>query len=312
MIIEVPSIRIVAAIGLVFAVLAAASWGVVPYLKRTQPERDWSELKARIRSWWWIVGAMAFAILLSRTAATVFFAFVSFVALKEYLSLVPTRRADRRVLLLAYLAVPVQYGWVVYPWYELFIIWVPVYMFLILPAGLVAVGETHGFLRAVGTLHWGLMTCVFAISHAAALLYLPVGGAAGGAGLLITLVVLTEGNDVAQYVWGKLYGRTKAIPRVSPGKTVEGLIGGIVTTTVLSAIVAPFLTPFSFLHSLAIGMLLGLTGFVGDVVMSAIKRDLGVKDSGRSIPGHGGVLDRVDSLIFTAPLFFHIARYFYT
>jgi phosphatidate cytidylyltransferase len=173
-------------------------------------------------------------------------------------------------------------------------------MFLFLPLALLVTGQTDGFLRAAGTLHWGLMTMVFAIGHAAYLLALPDSGnpAAGSAGLLLFLIFLTQFNDVAQYVWGKLFGRRKVAPAVSPNKTVEGLLGGVLTTTVLAWLIAPHLTP-----------LVSWQAPAADVTISALKRDLGVKDSGSLIPGHGGVLDRVDSLTFTAPLFFHYIYY---
>jgi phosphatidate cytidylyltransferase len=175
----------------------------------------------------------------------------------------------------------------------------------------VLAGETANFLRAMGTLHWGLMAMVFSISHVAYLLVLPdeVNPGAGGAGLVLFLVFLTQFNDVSQFLWGKLFGRHKAVPTVSPGKSLEGLIGGVVTTTALAFFLGPWLTPLDQLQSLGAGAIIATAGFVGDVVISALKRDLGVKDSGNLLPGHGGVLDRVDSLIYTAPLFFHYTVY---
>jgi phosphatidate cytidylyltransferase len=305
------------ALGGVFAALAVATI-VTVLLRRFQPERDWTELGQRIASWWVMAAVFTAAILLSRLASIAFLGFVSFLALKEYLSIIPTRRADRGVLLWAYLAIPIQYYWVATEWYGMFIIFVPVYMFLFLPLPMLIIGRTEGFLRAVGTLHWGLMTTVFAISHMAYLLVLPGsevtrgdGMAAGGAGLLLYLVVLTQFNDVAQYVWGRLFGRSRVIPRISPNKTWAGLIGGFATTVLLAAALAPYLTPFRPRDAYVAGAIIGAAGFVGDITISALKRDLGVKDTGSLVPGHGGILDRIDSLTYTAPLFFHFARYFY-
>ena len=143
------------------------------------------------------------------------------------------------------------------------------------------------------------------------LLVLPDDGKQTGALLVLFLVGLTEFNDIAQYLWGKSIGRIKVTPRVSPNKTLAGLVGGVATTTLMAALLGPLITPLSIPLSLLAGLIIGISGFCGDVVMSAIKRDIGVKDSGTLLPGHGGILDRLDSLIFTAPVFFHFIRYFY-
>lgn len=303
------------ALGGIFALLVVATlaaWAI----GRLRPGLDLAEVKLRIRSWWVMAAVFALAMVLSRAVSLVFFAFVSFLALKEYLSLIPTRRADRGVLFWAYLAIPIQYLWIADAWYGMFIIWIPVYVFLFLPLRMVLIGETPGFLRAVGTLHWGLMATVFSISHVAYLLVLPVaarpsegGLAVAGPSLVLFLVVLTQLNDVAQFLWGRALGRRKVVPTVSPGKTVEGFVGGVGTTLALALLLAPWLTPLTRWQAVAAGLIVGVAGFVGDVVISALKRDLGIKDSGTLLPGHGGILDRIDSLTYTAPLFFHLMWY---
>ena len=294
-----------ALVGLVGVLLLAtlAVW----LIAATRPDKDDTDLKLRTRSWWVMIGIFVGAMLLSPSASVVLFAFISFLALKEYLSLIPTRRADRRVLFWAYLAIPFHYYWVETAWYGMFIIFIPVYMFLLLPLRMVIIGETEGFLRAAGTLHWGMMTTVFSLSHMAFLLVLPAANnpAGGGAGLMLYLVFLTQFNDVAQYTWGKLFGRHKVIPKVSPKKTWEGLLGGVLTTLILAVLIAPYLTPLSLAEAAGAGLIIAVFGFIGDVTISALKRDLGVKDSGSLLPGHGGILDRIDSLTYTAPLFFH-------
>ena len=177
----------------ILSVLVVAST-IVLILKRRHPEKSYVELSKRINSWWIMVGIFSTAILLSRTVSIAFFAFVSFLALKEYFSLIPTRRADRRVLFWAYLAIPFQYYWVHLEWYGMFIIFIPVYLFLLLPMRMVIIGETKEFLRAAGMLHWGLMTMVFSISHAAFFLALneDKNPAGGGAGLVLFLIFLTK------------------------------------------------------------------------------------------------------------------------
>ncbi|MCG8487518.1 MAG: phosphatidate cytidylyltransferase [Chromatiales bacterium] len=277
---------------------------------RYRSGKDYQELGSRINSWWVMVVIFTFAIAVSPTISIIFLAFISFLAFKEFLSMIPTRRADRRVIFWAFIAIPIQFYWAAVGWYGLFIIFIPVYMFLLIPARMVLAGETEGFLKAAGTLHWGLMTTVFSLSHAAYLLALPNDiNVAGGAGLLFFLVFLTQFNDVAQYTWGKLFGKHPVVPKVSPKKTQQGLAGGLVTTLFAAWLIAPYLTPLSHQQALMARLLIGLGGFLGDVVISAIKRDIGVKDSGSLIPGHGGIMDRVDSLTFTAPLFFHFIYY---
>ena len=174
-------------------------------------------------------------------------------------------------------------------------------------------GETHGFLENTSRVQWGLMMFVFGLSHLAYMTTLPattLNPAVAGKELVLYLVLLTELNDILQYLWGKRFGKRKIIPKVSPNKTVEGFVGAFVCITGLAVLFAP-LTPLLWYQALLAGMLISGAGFVGDVVISMIKRDIGVKDSGHLLPGHGGILDRVDSLTYTAPLFFHYVYYLY-
>lgn len=271
-----------------------------------------TELKARIFSWWIIIGAFIAGTMLNHTVAIVFFALISYLALKEYFTLIPTRRTDRRIIFYAYLSIIFQYWFAGIGWYGMFIIWIPVYLFLLLPFRQVLIGETQGFLENTSRVQWGLMMFVFGLSHLAYMISLPAiaGHDVGGKELVLYLVLLTELNDVLQYLWGKAIGRHKIIPKVSPNKTIEGFVGAFITLTAL-AVVFSFLTPFTTLQAMMAGMLISGAGFVGDVVISMVKRDIGVKDSGNLLPGHGGILDRVDSLTYTAPLFFHFTYYLY-
>ena len=299
-------------IAIIFAGLAAATlW--LGRLRRNDPARDRSELADRLRSWWIIVSLLTAALVAGRAATLLLLAFVSYLALKEYLSIIPTRRQDRAVLFFVYLAIPVQFWLIWTEWYGFFIVFVPVYMFMFLGAAMVVLGHTDGFLKASGMLHWGMASTVYSLGHLAYLLVLMErGGHAEGAALVIALVVVTELNDVAQYVWGKAFGKNPILPLVSPNKTWEGFLGGLVSTALVSLVVLPWLTPWSAGWALMMGLVLAIAGFFGDVTLSAVKRDVGLKDTGTLLPGHGGILDRVDSLIFTAPLFFHLTRYFQT
>ena len=310
----------------IVAALAVATV-IVIVLVRMRPEQDWGELVRRVRTWWVIVGLFVIALLPSPTSAVWFLAFVSFLALKEFLSMTPTRRADRRVLFYAYASIIGQYYFAATSWYGMFIVFIPVMMFVALPTRMILIGHTEGFLRAAGTLHWALMVTVFSLSHAAILLVFQpgdivtprlagefpskIGQAFPGPGLLLFLVLMTELNDIFQYLWGKTLGRRKVAPTVSPGKTYAGFIGGVATTIVIAMLIGPRLTLMDWQRSLIAGAIIAFAGFVGDLCMSALKRDLGIKDFGATLPGHGGVLDRVDSLVFAAPLFFHFVYYTY-
>lgn len=296
----------------IYALLAIAS--VVAFLlKQRHSDKDYTELTLRINSWWIMVSIFTVVLIFNRTVSLVFFAFVSFLALKEYFSIIPTRRADRRVLFWAYLTIPFQYYWVSEEWFGMFIIFIPVYAFLLLPMRMVIIGETRNFLHAAGTLHWGLMALVFSISHIAYLLVLPAldNFTTGGIGLVLYLIFLTEFNDICQYIWGKMLGKHKIIPKVSPNKTWQGFLGGVATTSLCAALLSSILTPMSITMGFVAGLIISVSGFIGDVTISALKRDIGVKDSGSLLPGHGGILDRIDSLTYTAPLFFHFIYYFY-
>ena len=296
-------------LAVIFALLLIATV-VNGLLVWRRPGKDWRELTLRIRTWWVIIVLFSLAILSPHWLALTFFALVSFMALKEFLTLAPSRQTDRMPLLWMFIAIPINYWLIGINWYGMFVVFIPVYAFLFLPVRMVIAGDTQGFLRFVSQHHWSLMTTVFAFSHVAFLLVLPDDGKQTGALLVLFLVGLTEFNDIAQYLWGQSIGRIKVMPKVSPNKTLAGLVGGVATTTLMAAVLGPVMTPLNLPLSLLAGFIIGLSGFCGDVVMSAIKRDIGVTDSGTLLPGHGGILDRLDSLIFTAPVFFHFIRYF--
>lgn len=271
-----------------------------------------ANLNARILSWWVMCAVVLGALIAGPLGATALFAGLSAGALREYFALAPTRRGDHRVLLLVFfVAIPIQYGLVAARWYGLFAILIPVYGMLCLSAAAALAGDTARFLERVARAQWGLMVCVYGVSHAPALLMLDIPGYDGqNAKLLLYLVLVVESSDVLQYIWGKLCGRRAIAPTVSPGKTVEGFAGGVATATLLGCALAP-ITPFAPWQSGLLSLIVTIMGFAGGLVMSAIKRDRGVKDFGTAIAGHGGILDRIDSLCFAAPVFFHLTRYFF-
>jgi phosphatidate cytidylyltransferase len=297
-------------LGVLGLLVAGAVAGLV--LPLIKPGKDYRELQLRVWSWWVMAALIAGALIAGWQATLGLFAIISFLALREFLSLAPLRREDRLVVLLAYLAIIPSYGLLFFNRYGIYLVFIPVWAFLIIPFLMAGIGQTRAYLTTAATFHWGLMTCVFNLGFAAYLSRAPLAQApqAGGAGLLFFLLVVTEFNDVAQYVWGKLFGRHKIMPKVSPNKTWEGFIGGWISTGALIWFMGQAFTPMRGIGLATLAFGLPIAGFAGDVTMSAIKRDIGVKDTSHLIPGHGGVLDRADSLTFTAPFFFHLLLFF--
>jgi phosphatidate cytidylyltransferase len=275
------------------------------------PERDYTELRLRVRTWWFIVPPVAVALIAGKGVSIALIAVVSALALKEYLAMVAQRGLDLRSLSLVYLAIPVEYGFAYGSSYLAFAATVPLFGLAMLPLMVFATRNTAAALRAAAAANLGLLLTVFSLGHVALLLELPdatnpVGGATGW---VVFLLLVTQLNDVAQYVFGKCFGRRLIAPRASPNKTVEGFLGGIATSATIAAWIGPLLTPLDAAAGMLAGAAIAVAGFGGDLTISALKRETGVKDAGNLLPGHGGILDRVDSLITTSPLFFYFVYF---
>ena len=281
-------------------------------LAKLKPDKDHSNLRQRMASWWVMAVLTGVALLFGWPGLTILFAVVSFIALREFLSLAPISAQDRLLVWLAYFAIPVNYALVATFHYGVYLVFIPVWLFLLTPFLMACIGETQRYLPRAAIFHWGLVTCVYSVGFIPFLARTPPHQApqAGPTGMVFFLLLATELNDVAQYCWGKTFGRRKIMPKVSPNKTWEGFLGGWATTAALIWFVGPFFMPLHGLGLATMAFALPLAGFAGDVTMSAIKRDIGVKDTSALIPGHGGVLDRIDSLTFAGPVYFHILVFF--
>jgi len=300
--------------GILVVLLTATALGLaLSFAARgDEPSLFVANFNARVASWWVMCIVLALGIAGGRTGAAILFGVISFLALREFMALVPTRAADNRALLaIFFIVTPLQYLFVALRWYGVYSIAIPVYAALLLPARSALRGDAERFLERTADLQWGAMVCVYCLSYAPALLSLSIPGynAAAG-GLLLFLLVVVEASDVLQYVWGKSIGRHRIAPVISPNKTWEGFLGGVLCASALGAAVW-WLTPFRPWQAGAMALAITLMGFAGGLTMSAIKRDRGIKDFGNLIPGHGGVLDRIDSLCFAAPVFFHLTRFFF-
>lgn len=300
----------------IFVVLVSASL-VTALLRRRladgQQDAVIDNLAARVTAWWWMIGVLGLVFSMGYRAIIVFFFLLSFLALREFITITTTRRGDHRAIVATFFFfLPCQYMLIYTEWYGLFSIFIPVYAFLILPILSALSSETTRFLERCAGVQWAIMICVFCLSHVPALMTLHIPGFEGRNLLLIIfLMIVVQGSDVLQYVWGKLLGKTKIAPLLSPSKTVEGFIGGVASAATLGAAlwwITPYSSPWK---AGVIALIIALMGFLGGLVMSAIKRDRGIKDWGHMIRGHGGMLDRLDSVVFAAPIFFHITRYWW-
>jgi phosphatidate cytidylyltransferase len=301
---------------IVLGILIASSLtGAV--LKRTVTSeggrRVVENLVARVNAWWFMSACIGGALLGGEGTTLVLFGLASFFALREFITLTPTRRGDHRVLFWAFfLITPLHYWTVASHWYGLFTVFIPVYAFLFIPVRSALAGDTAHFLERTSKIQWGLMVAVYFASYAPALNLLEIPGHQGRNGFLIFfLFFVVQISDVLQYTWGKLCGRRKIAPLVSPSKTLGGLVGGGLSACAAGASLW-WITPFTPLQAAGMSAVIVLMGFFGGLVMSAVKRDRGVKDYGDLIPGHGGIMDRIDSLCFAAPVFFHLVRYLFT
>ncbi len=269
-------------------------------------------LRSRVNAWWWMVGVFGFSLLLGKNGICGLYLLLSFFALREYITLSPMPRGDHRTLTwIFFVILPLHYLFAWAPWYGMFTIFIPVYAFIFIPIRSALAGDVEHFLERTSRIQWGVLTCVYFLSHLPMLLYLRIPGYEGqNAKLLLFVVLITQLSDVFQYVFGKTMGKHKIAPHVSPGKTWEGFIGGGLSAVALGTALW-WATPFPPAAAAVMSAVLVIAGFLGGLVMSAVKRSIGAKDWGRGIPGHGGVLDRMDSLLFAAPVFFHLTGYYF-
>ena len=298
--------------GGVLALLLVATGCALLLKRRFGPTPVLVNLSQRVNAWWGMVAVFSITLLLGKNALFPFYMLLSLLALREFITLTPTPRGDHRTLAWIFFAIlPLHYLFAWAPWYGMFLIFIPVYAFVFIPIRSALAGSTDQFLERTAKLQWGVLTCVYFLSYLPMLLYLPIPGYEGqNAKLLFYVVLVTQISDVLQYVFGKWLGKHPIAPSVSPGKTREGFVLGGLAAVLAGTLLWP-VTPFSPAAAAALSAVLVVTGFCGGLVMSAVKRSLQAKDWGTGIPGHGGVLDRLDSLLFSAPVFFHLTGFYF-
>lgn len=298
---------------LTFLTISSVITGILWYRTQGDKSQVLINLASRIKAWWALVIVFAFAVLFEPTGTIILFAILSFLAMREFITLTPTRPADYKALAPAFfLVIPINYFLIWIEWYGFYVIFIPVWVLAFIPL-LSAVGnDVENFLQRSSEIQWALLICVYFLSYVPALLILDFENYQGSvAKLLLFFVIVVQASDVMQYIWGKLLGKHAIVPKLSPSKTWEGFIGGVASASLLGACLW-WATPFGFKQAGILAAIICLFGFWGGLIMSAIKRDRGVKDYGSILGGHGGILDRVDSICFSAPIFFHLVRFYYT
>ncbi|MDX2286177.1 MAG: phosphatidate cytidylyltransferase [Bacteroidia bacterium] len=309
-IIRIPDLELSYLLGVILGILILGT-GIAALLRRRRPSDALDKIWQRAISWWWMTLPIIACVLLQDWFAVLFLAWLSYASTREFFSIAPVRGADRLALLIAYGSIPVQYG-IAYQGRLLPLLgFIPLVIYATISYTLVLRQETQGIGRSMALIPGMIMLCVFYLSHAAALFPLAASltPPASGIKLLMFLFLITEMNDVFQFFSGKLFGRHKILPIVSPNKTWEGFIGGIVLSTGFGAAMS-FLLPLQAWQGAVVSACLAVAGFMGDTIISAIKRDLQIKDTGDIIPGHGGLLDRLDSLFLTAPAYYYLLNAF--
>jgi phosphatidate cytidylyltransferase len=315
-------------LGVVLGVLATAYF--VGRALRRQPESTANPavvrtFNLRVRAWWMMLVILILGLLLERyvPATAILFGLISFWALREFITMTPTRRGDHRTLFWTFIVfTPLQYVLIGLDAYAVYTVMIPVYASLFIPARIAIAGDPKRFLERVAKIQAGLLICVYCLSHAPAILSLTLTDAAkqpwmianvrgSNASVLFFFVLIVQLNDVFQYMWSQLLGKHVIAPQINASRTWEGLIGGTLST-MLAGMMLSWATPFGLSWSGPIAGVVALAGFAGSMTMSGIKRDRGVQDYGTLVSGHAGVLDRIDSLCFAAPVFFHITRFFFS
>jgi len=297
-----------------FAILVALTFLGEVLRARQEPNTENPVLETymtRVQSWWGMVAFIGIAMLMGKVGVTVLFAFASFAALREFLTLTTKAKADHISLALAFFAVlPLQYIFVAMEWSGLYAVFIPVYAFLLLPIVSALRGNANRFLIRVAETQWGLMITVFCVSHVPALINLDIVDYGDRAILLVTfLVMVVQLGDLLEYFFGRRIGKTKIASGLSP-KTWEGVACGVVCAMLIGALLS-WITPFGILGAMAMAGMASIVGMFGNLVFAAIKRDRGVKDWSHLIPGQGGFVDQLDSVVFAAPIFYHVTRFFW-
>jgi phosphatidate cytidylyltransferase len=317
-----PTQQVAALFIIVFGILAVAS--VAAFLlsfRQMGAARDerWhaklKDFRGLLSTSWFLVVVFWIGWAAGPTVANILFALISFFALREFITLSPTRRGDHRSLVLAFfLVLPIQFWLVATRHFDLFTVFIPVYVFFAIPVASALTGDTQRFLERNAKLQWGIVVCVYGLSHVPALMLLEFRGYEDkGAFLVFFLVFVVQSCMVLQHLLTRHLQRKPSIPAVSSSFNWYSWLLGMGLGSLVGAVLS-FITPFRAWQALIMAFIACVAGSMGHLVMKALKRDRGVTawgQRGMSVTGANGLLDRVDALCFAAPIFFHSVRWYF-
>jgi phosphatidate cytidylyltransferase len=312
-------------VGLLFVVLfglllfASVAAFVVSLRERhhNEPSAELANFNGVLRTSWVMAVVFWLGWAAGETVATVLFGIVAFFALREFITLSPTRRGDHRSLILAFFVVlPIQFALVLYEKFNLFTVFIPVYAFLLLPLVSALANDPTRFLERNAKLQWGVMVCVYGMSHVPALLLLDSAFRnykGKGAFLVFFLVLVVQTCMVVQHFAARQLKAAPLAPAVSNSFNWRSWLSGVLVGTLMGGLLSA-ITPFKPGQALGMALIACVAGSLGNFVMKALKRDRGVTNWGphaQSVTGANGLLDRVNALCFAAPVFFHSVRWYF-
>jgi phosphatidate cytidylyltransferase len=319
-----PTEQVAALFILVFGLLAVISTVAFLVSLRTRhgehgaiPPPEHRDFRKLLGTSWFMAVVFWMAWAAGETIAIVLFAVIAFFALREFITLSPTRRGDHRSLVLAFFAVlPIQFWLVGTKRFDLFTVFIPVYVFLAIPVASALSGDTQRFLERNAKLQWGIMVCVYGMSHVPALLLLDFSERnyqGKSAFLVFFLVVVVQTCMVVQHLVSLRLQQPPSIEAVSRSFNWYSWLLGMIVGSFLGGLLS-FITPFKPGQAVAMAFIACTAGSMGHLVMKALKRDRGITawgHRGLSVTGANGLLDRVDALCFAAPIFFHSVRWYF-
>lgn len=280
--------------------------------RAVKPRAFLAEMITRTHSWWIIYALSILFFCINPSLGFVGLALLAIGAWHEFNLRLPAGLMPQRVRWMVTIFIVFEFFAAAQGAVLLTMAFLPISLFVLVTIWVLLFEPRTSAMTAPSTAMWGLSITALGLSHLALLLALPKMPSFAGsmAGILLYYIFLTQFNDVLQFLWGTIFGKHKIAPDLSPKKTWEGFLGAAATTTIIAFLLRD-MTPFSAIQSLIVGAILAISGYFGDLNISAVKRNLNIKDMGQVIPGHGGLLDRLDSITLSSLVYVYLIVYWF-